>query len=44
MICYKLNIDRVGEYFTRILTITNKMKCCGEVIIDIMIVEKILRS
>lgn len=36
--------DKVGEYFNRILTITNQMKGCGEAINDLMIVEKIMRS
>ncbi|XP_019433850.1 PREDICTED: uncharacterized protein LOC109340583 [Lupinus angustifolius] len=36
--------DKVGEYFTNVLTITNQMKGCGEVITDLMIIEKIMRS
>ncbi|XP_017412903.1 uncharacterized protein LOC108324464 [Vigna angularis] len=36
--------DRVGEYFNKILTITNQMKGCGEAINDLMIMEKIMRS
>ncbi|XP_019450621.1 PREDICTED: uncharacterized protein LOC109352893 [Lupinus angustifolius] len=36
--------DKVGEYFTKILTITNQMKGYGEAITDTMIIEKIMRS
>ncbi|XP_047173641.1 uncharacterized protein LOC124841419 [Vigna umbellata] len=36
--------DRVGEYFNKIITITNQMKGCGEVVNDTMIIEKIMRS
>ncbi|XP_019435907.1 PREDICTED: uncharacterized protein LOC109342365 [Lupinus angustifolius] len=36
--------DRIGEYFTKILTITNQMKGYGESISDLMIIEKIMRS
>ncbi|KAF1899345.1 hypothetical protein Lal_00019473 [Lupinus albus] len=36
--------DRIGDYFTKILTITNHMKGYGESIIDFMIIEKIMRS
>ncbi|XP_027922798.1 uncharacterized protein LOC114180695 [Vigna unguiculata] len=36
--------DQICEYFTKILTITNQMKSCGETITELMIVEKIMRS
>jgi len=36
--------DRIGEYFNKVLTITNQMKGCGETITDLMVVEKIMRS
>jgi len=36
--------DQIGEYFNKVLTVTNQMKGCGETIIDMMIVEKIMRS
>ncbi|XP_019438838.1 PREDICTED: uncharacterized protein LOC109344531 [Lupinus angustifolius] len=36
--------DKIGEYFTKILAITNQMKGYGESIIDLMIIEKIMRS
>ncbi|XP_019427160.1 PREDICTED: uncharacterized protein LOC109335480 [Lupinus angustifolius] len=36
--------DRIGDYFTKILAITNQMKGYGEQISDIMIIEKIMRS
>ncbi|XP_027191822.1 uncharacterized protein [Cicer arietinum] len=36
--------ERVSEFFNRILILTNSMKSCGEVISDLTIVEKILRT
>lgn len=36
--------QKVADYFTRILSITNLMKGCGEKLDDQMIMEKILRS
>ncbi|XP_019450575.1 PREDICTED: uncharacterized protein LOC109352850 [Lupinus angustifolius] len=36
--------DKVGEYFAKILTITNQMKGYGEAITDTMVIEKIMRS
>ncbi|XP_017420317.1 uncharacterized protein LOC108330340 [Vigna angularis] len=36
--------DKVSDYFTKILSITNQMKRYGESISDFMIVEKIMRS
>ncbi|KAG2376610.1 uncharacterized protein HKW66_Vig0242400 [Vigna angularis] len=36
--------DKVGEYFNKVLTITNQMKGCGKSINDLMIIEKIMRS
>ena len=37
-------IEKVADYFTRILSITNLMMGCGEKLDDQMVVEKILRS
>ncbi|XP_019414644.1 PREDICTED: uncharacterized protein LOC109326413 [Lupinus angustifolius] len=34
--------DKVGYYFTKVITITNQMKGCGEVVTDLMIIEKIM--
>ncbi|XP_019450686.1 PREDICTED: uncharacterized protein LOC109352955 [Lupinus angustifolius] len=36
--------DRIGEYFTKVLTITNQMKGFGEQVTYLMIIEKIMRS
>ncbi|XP_014499020.1 uncharacterized protein LOC106760102 [Vigna radiata var. radiata] len=36
--------DRVGDFFSQILTIANQMKTCGEAITNTMIIEKIMRS
>ncbi|XP_019416453.1 PREDICTED: uncharacterized protein LOC109327756 [Lupinus angustifolius] len=36
--------DKVGDYFTKVITITNQMKGCGETVTDLMIIEKIMRS
>ena len=36
--------DTIGAYFTKILTLINQMKGCGETITDLMVIEKILRS
>ncbi|CAL0323339.1 unnamed protein product [Lupinus luteus] len=36
--------DKIGEYFTKVLTLSNQMKGCGESVSDLMIVEKIMRS
>ncbi|WVZ24270.1 hypothetical protein V8G54_002814 [Vigna mungo] len=36
--------DRISDFFSQIITITNQMKACGEVVTDIMIIEKIMRS
>ncbi|WVZ22590.1 hypothetical protein V8G54_001134 [Vigna mungo] len=36
--------DRVREYFDKVIAITNQMKGCGEVITDLMVIEKITRS
>ncbi|XP_019430437.1 PREDICTED: uncharacterized protein LOC109337824, partial [Lupinus angustifolius] len=36
--------DKIGEYFTKILAITNQMKGYGESITNLMIIEKIMRS
>jgi len=35
--------NRISEYFTKVLTITNQMKGFGESISDLMVVEKIMR-
>src|ERR1044072_7977610 len=36
--------DIVGEYFNKMIALTNLMKGCGEDVSDTMIVEKIMRS
>ncbi|WVZ02998.1 hypothetical protein V8G54_023804 [Vigna mungo] len=36
--------DKVREYFDKVVAITNQMKGCGEVITDLMVIEKIMRS
>ncbi|XP_019455136.1 PREDICTED: uncharacterized protein LOC109356264 [Lupinus angustifolius] len=36
--------DKVGDYFTKVIIITNQMKGCGEVVTDLMIIENIMRS
>ncbi|XP_047167837.1 pollen receptor-like kinase 6 [Vigna umbellata] len=36
--------DRVREYFDKVIAITNQMKGCGEVITDLMVIKKIMRS
>ncbi|XP_019447400.1 PREDICTED: uncharacterized protein LOC109350630 [Lupinus angustifolius] len=36
--------DKVGDYFTKVLTITNQIKGCEELVSDLMIIEKIMRS
>lgn len=36
--------EKVCDYFTRILTLTNQMKVCGERVSDQMIVEKVMRT
>ncbi|XP_028214926.1 uncharacterized protein LOC114396741 [Glycine soja] len=36
--------ESIAEYFTKILTLTNKMKCCGEQIKEQLVVEKVLRT
>ncbi|XP_019438997.1 PREDICTED: uncharacterized protein LOC109344700 [Lupinus angustifolius] len=36
--------DKVGDYFTKVITITNHMKGRGETVTDLMIIEKIMRS
>ncbi|XP_019451813.1 PREDICTED: uncharacterized protein LOC109353910 [Lupinus angustifolius] len=36
--------DKVGDYFTKVITITNQMKGCGEAATDLMIIEKVMRS
>ncbi|XP_019455152.1 PREDICTED: uncharacterized protein LOC109356282 [Lupinus angustifolius] len=36
--------DKVGDYFTKVITITNQMKGCGEVVTDLTIIKKIMRS
>lgn len=39
-----LDIKSILEYFTRVIKIVNNMKCKGEKIKDLYIIEKILRS
>ncbi|XP_019439043.1 PREDICTED: uncharacterized protein LOC109344742 [Lupinus angustifolius] len=36
--------DTIGEYFTKIRSLTNMMKGCGEVMRDQLVVEKVLRT
>ncbi|XP_017420405.1 uncharacterized protein LOC108330431 [Vigna angularis] len=36
--------DKVREYFDQVIVITNQMKGCREIISDLMIIEKIMRS
>ena len=36
--------EKVANYVSRIITVTNEMKTCGETISEQMIVEKVLRS
>lgn len=36
--------EKVADYVSRIITVTNEMKTCGETISEQMIVEKVLRS
>ncbi|XP_019430095.1 PREDICTED: uncharacterized protein LOC109337549 [Lupinus angustifolius] len=36
--------DKVGDYFTKVFIVTNRMKGCGKVVTDLMIIEKIMRS
>ncbi|XP_017420475.1 uncharacterized protein LOC108330506 [Vigna angularis] len=36
--------DRVREYFDKVIAITNQMKGCREVITNLMVIEKIMRS
>ena len=37
-------IERIANYFTRVLNLTNHMKSCGEKISDQIIIEKIMRT
>ena len=37
-------IESVAEYFTKILTLTNQMKWCGEQIKEQLVIEKVLRT
>lgn len=34
--------EKISDYFTRILTLTNQMKVCGEKVTDQLIVEKVM--
>ncbi|XP_014493123.1 uncharacterized protein LOC106755474 [Vigna radiata var. radiata] len=36
--------DKVREYFDKVVAITNQMKGCGEIVTDLMVIEKIMRS
>ncbi|XP_047148339.1 uncharacterized protein LOC124820640 [Vigna umbellata] len=36
--------EKVSEYFNKVLTTSNQMKRCSETIIDLMVIEKIMRS
>lgn len=37
-------VESVSEYFSRIMTIVNSMRNCGEQMPDVKVVEKVLRS
>lgn len=36
--------ETIADFLTRLVTLTNQMKSCGEVISEVMKVEKVLRS
>ncbi|WVZ04379.1 hypothetical protein V8G54_025185 [Vigna mungo] len=36
--------DKVNEFFSRVITVVNQIRACGDKIIDAMIIEKIMRS
>jgi hypothetical protein len=36
--------ESVAEFFTRLVTLTNQMKACGEIVSDVMQIEKVLRT
>ncbi|XP_052726792.1 uncharacterized protein LOC108334426 isoform X1 [Vigna angularis] len=36
--------DKVSEFFSKILSIVNQMKSCGDTVTDLMVIEKIMRS
>lgn len=36
--------EKVSDYFARVMEVTNDMRNCGEILEDVKIVEKILRS
>ena len=38
------NNEKVPDYISRVILITNKMKSCGETISEQVIIEKVLRS
>src|SRR3954468_23715273 len=38
------NNEKVSEYISRVIVITNEMKACGETLSEQVIIEKILRS
>lgn len=38
------NTEKISDYFTRILTLTDQMKACGDTVTDQSIVEKIMRT
>ena len=38
------NSEKVSEYISKMILITNEMKTCGETLSEQVIIEKILRS
>jgi hypothetical protein len=36
--------ESVAEFFTRLVTLTNQMKVCGETVSDVVKIEKVLRT
>ena len=38
------NNEKVSEYISRMILITNEMKACGETLSEQVIIEKVLRS
>src|ERR1043165_82227 len=38
------NNEKVSEYISRVILITNEMKACGETLFEQVIIEKVLRS
>ncbi|XP_047179954.1 uncharacterized protein LOC124846677, partial [Vigna umbellata] len=36
--------DKVSEFFSKTLSVVNQMKSCGNIVTDLMVIEKIMRS